>query len=102
MEPNITFASLLEPSGVVIAAAAITAFVELIKGTFTAIDERVSGALMAFTLSAVLYVLTAFSVGTTTLDTGLVVFLAWLSCATSAVGIKSAATHAAEVRAGNA
>lgn len=98
MDPNVTFASLLEPAGVVTAAAAITAFVELIKNVFPKISDRVSGAAMAFALSGVLYVLAGFATSVGSLDAGLVVFLAWLGCATSAVGISSTATHVNEVR----
>jgi predicted membrane protein len=94
VETNITFASLLEPAGVVVAAGLITGFVQLIKTTFTVLDARVSGALMAFVLSAILYVLAAFATSVSTLDAGLVVFMAWLGCATSSVGIKSTVDHA--------
>lgn len=95
---GLTFAQLLTPEGVVAAAAVVTALVALIKYTFPVIDAKVSGALMAFAISAVFYVLCAFSVGVGTLDAGLVVFLAWLSCATSAVGIHSTAQHVNDVR----
>ena len=95
----VTFASLLEPTGVVVAAAIITAVIQLIKGVSPAIDARISGATMAFVLSAVIYVLAAISTGVKDMDAGLLVFMAWLSCATSAVGIKSATTHVAESRA---
>ena len=90
---DLTFQSFLTPQGVVAAAAIITVLIQLIKSVFPAIDARVSGALMAFVLSAVLYVLTALAVGVVDANAGLTVFLAWLSCATSAVGIKSTADH---------
>lgn len=88
-----TFADLLTPPGVVTAAATITVLVQLVKGTFPAIDARVSGAVMAFAASALLYVLTAAATGIPTWDAGLTVFLAWLSCATSSVGIKATTEH---------
>ena len=90
---NITFASLLEPAGVIVAAGIITTLVQLIKAVFPALDARVSGALMAFLASAVLYVLAGLATNVVTLDAGLLVFLAWLSCATSSVGIKSTIDH---------
>jgi hypothetical protein len=90
---DLTFQSFLTPEGVVAAAAVITVLIQLLKGVFPAIDARVSGALMAFVLSAVLYVLTALAVGVADANAGLAVFLAWLSCATSSVGIKSTADH---------
>jgi predicted NAD/FAD-dependent oxidoreductase len=60
MPTTVTFASLLDPAGVVIAAGIITALVELLKRTFPCLDAWISGA-----------------------------FLAWLACATSSVGIHS-------------
>ena len=96
--PGITFASLLTPEGAVAFAAVVTGFIAVVKYTFPVIDARVSGALMAFVLTAIAYVLCAVSVGTTTLDAGLLVFVAWLGCATSAVGIHSTATHVSATR----
>ena len=95
---NPTFASFLEPAGLIVAAGLITSLVQLIKSVVPAIDARVSGALMAFVFSAVLYVLTAVSVGVATLDAGLVIFAAWLACATSAVGAYATITHVASSR----
>lgn len=94
---NITFASFLVPEGVVIAGALVTAFVELLKGVFPGLSERVSGALMAFILTAILYVLTAIAVPPGAPDGYLTVFAAWLSCATTAVGIHSTVSHVQEV-----
>lgn len=88
-----TFASFLTPQGVIVAAGLVTVLVQLIKTVFPAIDARVSGALMAFVLTAVLYLITALATAPSTWDAGLVLFAAWLSCATSAVGIKSATAH---------
>lgn len=92
MEP-ITFASLITPPGVVVAAGIVTALVQLIKGVFPVIDEKVSGALQAFVLTAILYVLVAITVPQPDANGYLLVFMAWLSCATSAVGIKSVSDH---------
>src|SRR4051812_5103504 len=92
-ESPITFATFLTPTGVVIAAGLLTTLIQAIKTVFPAIDERVSGALMAFVGSAVLYVITALAVGVPTADAGLLVFMAWLSCATSSIGIKAASDH---------
>ena len=96
---NLTFEALLTPEGVVAAAALATALVALIRSVFPVIDAKVSGALMAFVFTGILYALAAFSVGVTTLDAGLLVFVAWVSCATSAVGIHSTVQHVAETRA---
>ena len=95
---NLTFESLLTPEGVVAAAALTTALVALIRNVFPVIDARVSGALMAFVFTGILYALAAFSVQVPTLDAGLLVFMAWVSCATSAVGIHSTVQHTIEAR----
>ena len=91
MEPmtNPTFASFLTAEGIVVAGALITAFVQLIKGVFPVIDERVPGAVMAFVLSGVLYVLTAIVVGIGSPDAALTVVASWLACATASVGVYS-------------
>lgn len=90
---DITFAVLLTAAGTAIAAGIVTAVVELLKRVFGALPG--TGALWAFALSAVLYVLAGIAVGVSTLDAGLAVFLAWLACATSAVGIHSTIRTAA-------
>lgn len=97
---DVTFASLVTPGGVVVAAGIVTPLVQLVKGVFPVLDARVSGALMAFVGTAALYAVTAGAVGVTTPDAGLGIFLAWLSCATSAVGIKAAFDHANAVTGG--
>lgn len=94
---NVTFADLVTPAGVIIAAGIVTSLVQLLKGAFPILDARLSGAAMAFLTSALLYVFTTYAL----LSTGAIVppdgflgvFLAWLSCATSAVGIKSTIDH---------
>lgn len=90
---NPTFADFLTPAGIIVAAGIVTALVELIKGVFPAVDERVSGALLAFTITGLLYVFTALAVPPPDPNGFLTLFLAWLACATSAVGIKSATAH---------
>jgi cobalamin biosynthesis protein CobD/CbiB len=97
---NITFADLLLPGGIVIAGGIITTLVELLKRVLPAIDQRLSGALMAFVLSAVLYILAAVATEVREMNAGLTVFLAWLACATSAVGINSTITHVTNVSEG--
>lgn len=84
--PDITFAALLTAAGAGIAAGIVTGVVSLIQ---VGIPQTASwhGATMAFVLSAVLYVLAGIATSVGTLDAGLGVFLAWLTCATAAVGI---------------
>lgn len=88
---TISFATLLTLEGIVIAGAIVTAFVALLRNVFPAIT--VSGAAMAFGVSAVLYALAAAATGASSFDPLLRVFVAWLSCATTSVGIHSAVTH---------
>jgi hypothetical protein len=90
---GITFESMLTPEGVVAFAALVTSLIALLKYTFPPLDARVSGALMAFALTAAGYALAAASLGVPTPDAALSLFVAWLSCATSAVGIHSGVQH---------
>lgn len=99
-EQGPTFASFLTPGGAIVAAGLVTALIEVIKAAIPSLDARVSGALLAFALTALLYVFTGLAVGTPNPDAVLNVFLSWLTCATSAIGIKSAGTHIAAVKAG--
>lgn len=95
---DIAFADLVTPAGVVVAAGLIVGLIQLIKASFAGIDARISGASLAFFLSAVLYVLVALALRSegaiTTADGYLGVFAAWLTAATSAVGIKASFSHA--------
>ena len=86
-----TFAAFLTPEGIVVAGGLITAFVQLIKTVFPVIDAKVSGAVMAFVLAAVLYIVTALVVGLDSPDAYLTVIASWLACATAAVGVHSTA-----------
>lgn len=95
---DVTFASLITPAGTIIAGGLVTAFVELLKRAFPIIDARVSGASLAFLSSAALYIfalygLTAAVGAPASADVALNVFVAWLSAATSAVGIKATIRH---------
>jgi uncharacterized protein with PQ loop repeat len=90
---SITFAVLLTAAGTGIAAGIITTLVQLLKSVSTTIDAKVSGALLAFVLSAVLYLLAGIAVGVDSLDEGLVVFISWLTCATAAVGVYATVQH---------
>lgn len=94
METSPTFASFLTPEGIVVAGALITALIQLLKRTFPVVDERVPGAIMAFVLSAVLYLLTAVVVGVGSPDAYLTIIASWLACATAAVGVYSTAKFA--------
>lgn len=86
---SISFAALITVAGVPVAAALITTVVAILNGIppLKPVIDRFTGAAVAFVLSAVLYFLAGISVGVSTLDEALVVFAAWVSCASAAVGI---------------
>lgn len=92
---DLTFAALLTPEGVIAAAALTTSVVALLRNVSPALDARVSGASLAFLLTAMLYGLGAIAVGVDGLDAALGLFVAWVACATSAVGIHSTVKHVA-------
>lgn len=96
-----TFADLITPAGIAVAAALIVSLVQLLKTVFTKLDQAVSGATLAFVLSAVLYVLTAIALRgegqISGADGYLGIFLAWVSVAIGAVGIKSTFDHVSDV-----
>ena len=92
---DLNFATLLTAAGAGIAAGLVTTLVELAKTVWGKETMPVSGAALAFGLSAVLYLLAGIATSVGTLDAGLVVFVAWLTCATSAVGVHSTITHVA-------
>jgi hypothetical protein len=88
---NVTFAALLTAAGAGIAAGIVTGFVSLIR-TALPIVAQWNGAAQAFVVSAVLYIIAGIATNVGTFDAGLNVFLAWLTCATAAVGIHTVAT----------
>lgn len=90
-----TFASFLTPEGIVVAGTVITTLITLLRTAIPPV-ATISGALLAFVLSAVLYVLVALTVGVPTPDAALTIFASWLTCAVAAVGVHSTAVHAQE------
>ncbi len=91
------FSDLITPGGIVAAAALITVLIQVLKAAFPMLDVRVSGALMAFVLSGLLYVLAGFVLPHGTPDAVLEVFASWVAVAAAAMGIKSGADHVQEV-----
>jgi hypothetical protein len=89
-----TFASFLTPEGTIVAAGLITALIQLVKVTFPVIDAKVSGAVMAFSASALLYTVTALVTMPEGPDAYLTVIASWLLCATASVGAYSATKFA--------
>ena len=91
---DITFQSFLDPQGIVAAGALTTGLVALIKSVFPVIDARVSGALQAFIVTAILYVGVLASTTPAPDANGiLTIFAAWLACATAAIGIHGTQAH---------
>ena len=90
---DLSFASLLTAAGAGVAAGLMTTLVELLKTAWGRDALPASGAALAFGLSAALYLLAGNATGVDSLDEGLVVFVAWLTCATSAVGVHATITH---------
>ena len=85
---TITFADLLTAAGAGIAATLITLAVDVIKtGLNKTPIGHVDGVMVAFVLSAVLYVFAGIATNVSTLDAGLAVVIAWLTCASAAVGV---------------
>lgn len=88
---DLTLAGLLTVAGVAAGAVFVTSLVSLIKNVFAkyvpALDQN--GALLAFILSAVLYVLAGIATGASTLEAAFAVFVAWATCAAAAVGVNS-------------
>lgn len=98
MDPTtLTFAFLITPPGILVAAGFTTTFVQIIKGTFPTIDARISGLMLAFFFDAILYATAALAlVGNGTIVTAdgiLWIFAAWLACVAGASGIKAGFTH---------
>ena len=87
-------------AGLVIAAGIVSGLIEVIKNALPWLGERVSGAAMAFVITAILYALDGAATGVSTLDAGLGIFMAWLACLTAAMGIKGGSSHVARVMGG--
>jgi hypothetical protein len=99
---DITFDSFVTPEGMLVAGALISGLVEVLKAVFPALNERVSGAIQAFSLSAILYGITAFVLAPSDPNAYLGIFAAWLGVAATAVGVRETLVHANDVRTGRA
>lgn len=97
-----TFSDLITPAGIVGAAALIVMLVQVIKGALPIVGERVSGALLAFMATGLLYIAAAIVLGGTNADALLQIFASWVAVAGLAMGIKAGADHVDAVRTGTA
>lgn len=99
MQPDttaLTFAALVTAPGIAAAGALTTTVIALLKRTIPVLDANLSGAVMAFLLTAFLYAIGFVAAGLpTTPDGALLWFVSWVTCATAAVGVHSAAQHTA-------
>lgn len=88
-----TFENLLTPEGIIAGLALVNRLVAVLKSAWPTLDQRVSGALLAFVLSGVLYVLTFAIVWAGDPNLILTTLSAWLGVAAGAIGIDSAVKH---------
>lgn len=90
MDP-ITFDALFTAAGAGAAALVVRQVIELLKAALPVLDAKVSGALQAFVLTAVTYgVAIAVTPAQQTPNGILAGIVAWVTCATAAVGIDQA------------
>jgi hypothetical protein len=100
VDVNLTLAALFTAGGAVAGAAIIRQLIEVLKVAFPVIDQRLSGATMAFILSAVLYVLAWIAVGGRDADGIFLGVTSWIACAVAAIGINATVDHVQEIRTG--
>jgi hypothetical protein len=93
VDASLTLDALFTAAGAVAAAAVVRQLIELLKAAVPALGAKVSGAAQAFAFSAVLYVLAFLAVGPFTPDGIFMAILAWIGCATAAIGINSSLGH---------
>lgn len=91
------FADLTTPAGIVAAAALIVTLVQIIKAAFPIVGQRLSGALLAFMGTGLLYAIGAWVLPHGEPDQLLQVFAAWVAVAGLAIGIKSGGEHVGDV-----
>lgn len=86
---DLTLAGLLTVAGVAAGAVFVTTLVALLKNVFGTYVPQLdqNGALLAFILSAILYLLAGIATGVGTLEQGFAVFVAWVTCACAAIGV---------------
>lgn len=97
-----TFLDLITPAGIVGAAALIVTLVQVVKAALPIVAARVSGALLAFIATGILYALAAVVLPSAGPDQLLQVFAAWVAVAGLAIGIKSGGEHVSDVIDGTA
>lgn len=92
---TITFEALFTAAGAGAAALVVRQVVELLKAVLPALDAKVSGALQAFALTAVAYAAAIAVVPAQQTPNGiLAAIVAWVTCATAAIGIDQAWSRA--------
>jgi hypothetical protein len=87
----LTFEALFTAAGAGALALLVRQIIQLVKAVLPAVDAAVSGALQAFILTAIAYVVAVATVPAMQTPNGiLAAIVAWVTCATAAVGIDQA------------
>lgn len=90
---GLTIDALFTAAGAGAAALVVRQIIELLKAVFAGLDAKVSGALQAFVLTAALYLLAIVATPAQQSPNGiLATIVAWVTCATAAIGIDQAWT----------
>jgi hypothetical protein len=88
---DVTVADLFTAAGAGAAALVVRQIVELLKAALPPLDAAVSGALQAFVLTAAVYVVAVLGTPVQQTPDGiLAAIVAWVTCATAAIGIDQA------------
>ena len=93
---ELSWASFITPEGIIVAAGLVNRLVQVLKTVSPTLDRRVSGALLSFIASGVLYLITAAVIATADPNLLLTTFAAWLSVAGGSIGINSVIKHVDE------
>lgn len=92
-QTGLTWALLLTPEGIIVAAGLVNRLVELLKTVVPQLDASVSGARLTFIVSGLLYVVAGAIVGVADPNLWLTILSAFLACAGGSIGIQSSLRH---------
>jgi hypothetical protein len=92
---ELTVADLFTAAGAGAAALVVRQVIELAKAALPALDAKVSGALQAFVLTAAVYAAATLASPEQQTPNGVIAAaVAWVTCATAAIGIDQAWSRA--------
>lgn len=89
---SFTFEDLTTAAGAASVAALAFIVVELLKAVIPNLFNRVTGALIAFSFTGVIYAIGAMVLSPLDANGYLALFISWIFCAAGAVGIKTVAS----------